>query len=443
MYAMQNSSRRWVHTLATVGLVAAMATLVPACGGLLDVSNPTLIRDPDIANTSGANGRRLDVAGALNDFAPTMAMDVALITDEWVFDRPAGQFDFFDKRDSQGFVSAVGSRDTHLGDWDGIYYRSTIAITQVRASAADSVRGDYLAQLYAIRGYAVAQLAEDMCSGFPLNDVTADNQPIFSGPLTTDSALVLAGMQFDSALKYVHDSTRFATLARVGKGRVLLDEGQYAAAAAVVAAVGTDDVYQTDGTTNPLYSNMVRWSRGGSNRAVGDREGGNGQPFVSAHDPRVPTIFGGVSATNPAESLYFARKYTSASSPVVLASGIEARLIEAEAAVQSGDPSWLTILNDLRTNEVSPSLPALADPGSKSEQVDLVYSERAFWLYNTGRRLGDLRRLIRNYGRGPETVFPTGPYRGGGTYETGTSIPFILAIQQLSNPHITTGCTTL
>ena len=40
--------------------VAVACYLTIGCGGLLDVSNPTLIQDSDIANTSGANAQRLN-----------------------------------------------------------------------------------------------------------------------------------------------------------------------------------------------------------------------------------------------------------------------------------------------------------------------------------------------------------------------------------------------
>jgi hypothetical protein len=53
------------------------------------------------------------------------------------------------------------------------------------------------------------------------------------------------------------------------------------------------------------------------------------------------------------------------------------------------------------------SLP-IADQGSVDGNVDLLFQERGFWLFTTGQRLGDLRRLIRQYGRDPESVFPTG-----------------------------------
>jgi len=42
--------------------------------------------------------------------------------------------------------------------------------------------------------------------------------------------------------------------------------------------------------------------------------------------------------------------------------------------------------------------------------VNLLFRERAFWMYLTGQRLGDMRRLIRNYGRHAENVYPTGLY---------------------------------
>lgn len=84
----------------------------------------------------------------------------------------------------------------------------------------------------------------------------------------------------------------------------------------------------------------------------------------------------------------------------------------------------------------------LVDPGTAAGRVDVLFQERAFWLYMTGRRLDDLRRLIKFYGRNAETVFPTGLYPGGsgGRYGTATSIPFILVDQQRYNPNMTTGC---
>lgn len=432
---------------ARLALSGVLIVALAACGGLLDVSDPTLIRDQDIANASGANARRLDASSYLNQNAATLATDVAKITDEWMYDAPStvtntGNGDYMlNRRNSEEYEADFGNfSDPHLGFWDQIYYQTSIAIPAVRAYSPDSLRGDFLAQLYAIRGYSVLQLAEDLCPGFPLNDVSADNRPLYSGPISTDSAFALANASLDSAIQYARDSARFITLARVAKGRLLLDVGQYAAAAAVVAPVQTAWVYQTESPRNPFFMNPSGCCRGRSFFAVGNRKGGNGLPFVSAHDPRVPTVFLGVRNSNSADSLYRTTYTNQGPFAMTLASGVEARLIEAEVALHAGDPSWLSILNTLRATAITPALPDLSEPATAAEKVDLLYSERAFWLYLTGRRLGDLRRLIRNYGRDPETVFPTGPSPVG-TYGTATAIPFVLAAESLSNPSITTGCT--
>jgi len=425
-------------------VVGSLVGTLAGCGGLLDVSDPTLVRDSDIANASGADGRRLAVLTYLSQQLAPVYEDVAKITDEWTIDEPPDSYDYLDKRDSEGYETAIGLRDAHLGALDYFYYQTSFAIPSIRAYTPDSLKNDFLAQLFAIRGFAVLQAAEDLCPGFPLNDVTPDLQPVFSGPLTTDSALTLANTQLDSAVAHAGDTARFVVLARVTKGRALLDQGKYSEAAAMVASVPTDGIYQVGVSSNKLYSDVRpgRWIVGGFNIAVGDGEGGNGQPFVSANDSRVPIVRGGPRAGFPAETLYKSNVYPTSTTPITLATGTEARLIEAEVALHDNDPNWLTILNDLRATAIDPALPPLTDPGTTATRVDLVYHERAFWLYTTGRRLGDLRRLIRNYGRSAESVFPTGAYALGGTYGPATAIPFSLAAQRQSNPHITTGCTT-
>jgi hypothetical protein len=118
---------------------------------------------------------------------------------------------------------------------------------------------------------------------------------------------------------------------------------------------------------------------------------------------------------------------------IPLATGIEARLIEAEAALKAGQPAtWLMDLNALRNSGCTVSgadttcslgtgqvpsqtvgLPSLSDPETDSGRVSLQFRERAFWLFGTGTRLGDLRRLMRQYGRTQDAVFPTGAYANG------------------------------
>jgi hypothetical protein len=155
---------------------------------------------------------------------------------------------------------------------------------------------------------------------------------------------------------------------------------------------------------------------------------------------------------------------------VILGSGLEARLIEAEADLKNGGSNWLTTLNTLRTTGVytgvdtlivaidSVSHPPtsdttfrydtawvagtggvghlgpLQDPGTPDSRVDLLFHERAFWLFLTGHRQGDLRRLVRQYGRDQSTVYPSAnPYPGGmGTYGSDIDVP--VPSNELTNP---------
>jgi hypothetical protein len=114
-----------------------------------------------------------------------------------------------------------------------------------------------------------------------------------------------------------------------------------------------------------------------------------------------------------------------------LASGIEARLIEAEAALQVGNNN--AAMQAINTLRQSAGLPALATPGTAAARVDLLFRERGFWLYLTGHRLGDLRRLVRQYGRPEASVFPTGDYHKGGAY--GSDVNFPVSSDERNNPN--------
>jgi hypothetical protein len=122
--------------------------------------------------------------------------------------------------------------------------------------------------------------------------------------------------------------------------------------------------------------------------------------------------------------------YPSQSSSLPLASGVEAQLIVAENQLKTGG-SWLATLNALRAGV--PGLAPLTDPGSPAARVNLLFHERAFWLFLTAHRLGDMRRLVRQYGRDPQTVYPIGLTIGSHPY--GTDVAFAISEAELNNPN--------
>lgn len=445
------SFRRLSMTYASRFRVIAICicgVMLAACSGILDVSDPTLIRSGDIANAAGANAERLDAVATFNNNIRTIVGDAAYFTDEWTYDTPStfttptlNPTADLDLRNSEQ-LEAIGY-DAHLGPLTQSFWHTSIAVDAIRQYSPDSVKGDYLAQMYALRGYIILQMAEDICPGFPINDV-ADSRTVYGGPVTTDSAVSYAVNQLDSALKYVHDSTRTLRFAQVVMGRALLDQGKYNEASAAVNAVQTSDTYlsEPNGRLAMTSQNCATCLI----QALGDHEGGNGIPFVSAHDSRIPLQLLRTRRAFPAETLYKTTKGSNVSTDrLTLASGVEARLIEAEAALHNNDTTWFSILNTLRQTAITPAMSVIpVRPTDADSAVNMLYSERAFWLFMTGRRLGDMRRLIKNYGRNSETVFPTGTWHGGlgQTYGTATAIPFNFKAQSQYNPYITTGCTT-
>jgi hypothetical protein len=196
---------------------------------------------------------------------------------------------------------------------------------------------------------------------------------------------------------------------RVGRGRALLDQAQYAAAAQAVVAVPTAFVAVTAYSEENQRAYNGIWNLVNAERRLSASvgEGTNGIPFIANGDPRATGMFDG-NGFNPSVVHFAQLAYPSPGADVPLATGIEARLIEAEAALQSGTRgTFFGIHNTLRATE---GLSNLVDTGQTAAQlVDIHFSERAHWLWLTNHRLGDLRRLVRQYGRAATSVFPIGP----------------------------------
>lgn len=288
--------------------------------------------------------------------------------------------------------------------------------------------------LNAIEGYSDIFLADLYCSGIPLSTLVFEGDYTLEGGSTTHEVYERSVALFDSAIAVTGDSARVLYLAQVGKGRALLALGRYADAAQAVVQVpdsfsyqvGYNEIQSDNRNFAYQFASALPWT-------MVDREGTNGLPFISSNDPRSSWV---AATPNKYDLQRYrpARYATTGDSPIVLASGIEARLIEAEAALQGGGGDWLDILNTLRTDGTFTAQPnaedstktdtlwhagtggvaglaPLSDPGDLEGQVDLIFAERGFWLFLTGHRQGDLRRLVREYGRDPDTVIRWGATR--------------------------------
>ncbi len=406
--------------------------LVTANCGLLDVSDPTAVEDEDVATATGADYLRRDAITRL-----FTALGEAVITTGNLSDELLGRDLGLDQRK----LNATGGYGAYTM-WKEAHRAATLAIPQLLKSGAPGARRPYVGEMFAVRGYATLGLGEGFCPGAPLHEII-DFQPVYGPPLSTDEMFERALADFDSAGAYAADSVRILNLARIGRGRALLGLGRFAEAAEAVNLVPTAYTWNAEFASSQWNYLGLLW-KFNQLISVGNREGDNGMDFVEANDPRLRIrAFTTIRET----TFYKSDKVANESAPIVIANGVEARLIEAEAALQSNNANWLTILNDLRTSQVTPAMAPLADPGSDATRTNMVFRERAFWLFLTAHRLGDMRRLVSRYGRASEDVFPTGPfYRNGfkdspdGTYETATSMQFPAALETPYSSAVS-GCT--
>jgi starch-binding outer membrane protein, SusD/RagB family len=260
---------------------------------------------------------------------------------------------------------------------------------------------------------------------------------IFGQPLTTMQVFDTAIARFNTALAHpsIVAGDPIHSLASVGLARALLNKGldNLPAAAAAVAAVPEDFVYETEHATTPaaLHNGVFEAFNNGE-FGVYDQEGTNGLDYVSAEDLRVPGDSGVGSDLNT--ETWLPSKYSTFDASIPTADYTEAQLIIAESELQTS--AFTAMADRLNALRALASLPEdIVAPGDPESGTDLLFRERAFWLFATGHRLGDMRRLIRQYERDAETVFPTGDYyRGGQTYGTDVNLP--MPRREQNNPNL-------
>ena len=490
-----------------IGSAAALVSVlaVSACdtNKLVTVTDPASLTPADINNSAATpgllQGALVQFVGGYSGFGDDAFLSSsAVISDEFYYG------DTFTTRQA---ADSRNLQPTQLGNIsDAAFSRLMQARLNARRAAAQVAKFSTPAtagadsvsrsEMRSIEGYVFTTISEGWCSGVPFSSLpdtgAIDPSAIkYGSPLSTAQMSDSAVVKFNEALAL--NST--SSLAMIGKARALLNNGQYAAAAAAVASVPTSYVFLLEHSSNsgnennPIASLMQNGRYGISNLEGGQTATGaalrpdaaspamtatsaEGLPFRAANDPRIPWEKNGASGRCFTSSIlcWVNDNYPNYDADVPLASGVEARLIEAEAALQAGDTAtFFKRLNDLRANTTSllshlypqqkqtffvngapATLPPVTDPASPlqtpQQQFDarraLLFSERAFWLFNTGHRQGDLRRLVRQYGVPSNAAFPSGPFfRGGLTY--GNDVAYPVPFNELRNTNFSlAACST-
>jgi hypothetical protein len=450
----------------------ALIPLLGACNAkdtLLEAVDPDIIAPGNANSAEGALALYNGGLSRLKTIGPSTAGEGStwlfggLLADEWSTSSTFVQNDETDQRSIQINNSTVNTM-----------YRQ---LARARTSANEAIRGlrqwrptetTRIAEMYFVRAYAEQQLAYDYCNGIPLSGIDSTGKIIYDIPRTNAYVFQAAIASADSGLALV-PSTVTATgdlLVRrsllVTKARALLGLGQQAAAAALVTAADVPNSYTYDITFATSSGDNTLWNQPASSRryTVGDSLEGRGRnllvknaiPFFSAQDPRVPVRYtiatNGKDTTISQDGLIPSRTTTlwARSTTTPIYNGLDARLIEAEGKLKAGDvPGMMSILNALRASppklgEIqvpstgTGSLQPLTAPTTQDAAINLFFREKAFWEFGRGFRLGDMRRLIRQYGRTQDQVFPVGQHYRGGNYGTDVNLPVTQAEE--NNPEL-------
>jgi starch-binding outer membrane protein, SusD/RagB family len=429
---------------------AMLATgFISACSvdTVLDVTDPDVLNVGDFNSAAGANPLRFGVIG---DFAVAFSgtQDGFIVQTGNMADE-IYSVDTFDDR----LLPNARRTNENLPALDGTY--RNLHRARSGASRTISILEEFaptpaanIGEVYALRGFTEIFFAEMYCSGVPFSEEDGITNT-FGQPQTTTEILTRAVASFDAAIAAAGTDPR-ANMAKIGKARALLNLGQFAAAAAAVSGVPTSYSYQmlhsaaTGRQTNGIWTALTP---NASRFAVRNNEGGTPLTWLQTPaDPRMPWVastrtgFNGTATALPTQL-----KYPDRGTPVVLAGGVEARLIELEAQLQANTQAARDAvfagLNNLRATAISPAMaPLPTAPTTQNAAVDLLFQERAYWMWLTGHRLGDLRRLIRQYGRSANSVFPTGDTPPGVAANTyGDDVNFIIPRDEANNPNFT-GC---
>jgi hypothetical protein len=417
---------RWL-ILASLTILLTLGMV--SCDDLVDVIDPDIVTPESLNSETGIQTLK---AGSLGDFAVAMSGSAAghgattgLITMSGLM---ADEFDY------SGTFPTRREADTRIlqntnSSMDRIYSN----IHRARAGAEATID---LAQVFggvpevesemqSIVGYSYVMFAETFCGGVPFSKVPSDGGDIIYGqPLSQTEMFNAAITWFDQAASSSSGNSDLANLARVGKARALLGLGQISAAANEVASVATDFVYNIEHSVNSRRQENGIYIMSTVRRqfSIADGKGVNGIMYRSANDPRTPWDGGTAFGQDDITLYYNQLKFTDENASVALASGIEARLIEAESQANSDSGVGTHDIHNILRATLS--LPALDFSALTGDALMLAHmSERAFWLYSTGHRHGDLRRLVDVYGMQASDVFPWGDYFKGGSYDSNLTFP--------------------
>ncbi len=444
----------------------ALAVLVMAgCdGGILDVDDRGIVTPEDIDAAGPAAVPTLinGLVGNYHEATDDIIRYSAMLTDEMVL---AGTFPTRAQVDSRRMSpnNATLTNEVYVplhqarmqADTTAFIFDNLLGNPDFEGVQANLREGITLARLYG--GFSRLWLGELYCWSI-LTGMANESSPLMPNDRIQDALTFLTEAEQLATQEGLNDVRLAAVL---GQARAHLWLGNYTQARDLAQQVPRDFTYFAEYSNNdPAQFNemytfthgdteAIRWSVGdGSQASRGNEVFEHFEKFVRLNliDVRPP----GFTSFDQSIPVNLQRLYSRPEADVFMASGYEARLIEAEVAVRNGQTGAAEdIINDLRSDfstratiqfGVNPPEPEnLLQPitltGELEADVKRVADERARELWLTGDRHVTSRRL-----RLDPTVnidlFP--PVKGG--IGGGDDIAFPIVQRELdNNPNLSSG----
>ncbi len=415
---------------AKVAGIALLAGTLSSCS--LDVFDPDIVTPDDVADPASLP---IAIAGVVGDFQLQLdnyARYGGMFVDEFIL---SGTFPTRVQVDERRPLS---DNATLTGGLYEVIHVARFSADNLAQAAAGLVGDpdadqDLVSQAIAIGqfygAYVRLYLAELYCQSI-LGGGDETNPNYESSPKSPDERAqnAISLFQAAEASATVIGAADLADAARVGQARANMFLGNYAAAASGVASVGTglefmaafsandpsqyNDVYQLTYGDNA----SIRWTVGDGTQsernfekfayydeflAAGlifqDPSTTDFQPFNTAIRLQLQLIY---PPPLPSGDPQLSPTANGQSSPIIIASGFEARIMEAEAQYRAGDVAGAeSKINALLTTGLNPHGAMFAPvdlTGTFATDISLIgYAyEVGAWL--TGHRFGFVRRVLRN-----------------------------------------------
>lgn len=381
--------------------------------------NAELMANSAIADFECAVGAYIVVSGLIGE----ELKDGLQTADRWPYDRRSltaadRRYQAFDCQSIGAYLPLQTARAS--ADRVQRYFEQW---TDAQVAPFNRTRG--IAQMALLGGYSRIYLGEGFCT--VAISYVFGNEITHGGEISRDSVFKEAEARFTQAIAAAAPADSIRRAAFLGRARARLNLRNFAGAKADADSVPVGFAYRASASaTNARRENRI-WAQ---NNANTDATFVDSATYVARNDPRIP-VRRDSGTTITGVPRWRQLKYTSASSPIPIATYEEAQLILAEAELELGNvTAAVAALNRVRAGGIRGPLVSVDPATIRAEIIE----ERRRELFLEGHHLGDIVRYDIQLQPAPGQ-----PYHVGGSYGRRTGRTAAMPLpnnERLNNPNV-------